>query len=255
MRLNESAEMTLDPTLPGSSHRFAAFCAPIVERLNTRERAAVYAICRAVTEVAATAGFDVHNPYATFYDAPDRDDVPLAPWEDRDRVLASDLVIHLSHYPARASGTGESWDYAFRANVPQLILGRGPAPSRRLMTWTTAPKYETEYVGEESLRDELAATLMLLRPFLSERRNRTAGASGAQLASRVRRRRDHLNLSREQLVAAANLDLTLVTAIENDAAGIDPPLSTMQDLAIGLKLTLAELVDVIEGTPRLHDVD
>ena len=245
----------MDPTLPGSSHRLAAFCAPSVERLNAQERAAVYAACRTVTEVAAAAGFDVHNPYAPFYDAPERDDVPDAPWEDRDRVLASDLLIHLSHYPARASGTGESWDYAFRANVPQLILGRGPAPSRRLMTWTTAPKYETEYVDEESLRDELAATLMLLRPFLSERRNHTTGATGTQLASRVRQRRDHLNLSQEQIAAAADLDVTVVTAIEDNAAGLDPPLSTMRGLAIGLKLTLAELVDVVEGTPRLHDID
>ena len=247
--------MTMDPTLPGSSHRFTAFCAPVIERLDTDERAEVYAACRIVDDVGAAGGFDVYNPYAEFYDIPDRDDVPTTPWEDQDRVLASDLLIHITHYPARSSGTGEMWDYAFRANLPQLILGRGPFAARRLMTWTTAPKYETEYVDEATLRTELATTLSLLGPFLTERRNRVSGSSLEHLAMRVHKRRTHLSLTRQQLATASGLSEDMVDALEENAEAFDPPLSVLSAISFGLKLTLAELTDVAEGRPRLFDVD
>ena len=243
-----------DATLPGPSYEFRAFCAPIITRLDATERAEVYEMARTVDEVGQGSRYVVDNPYREFYDSPEREDFPEGVWSERDRVLEADLLIHLSHFPARASGTGEAWDFAFQAALPQLILGRGPRPGRRLMTWTTAPKYETEYVDVASLRTELGATLELLRPFLTQRRLEASGGYPGQLAARARHRRAHLNLSQSEVARAAGLDVATVAAIESgDEADASCP--ALRALAFGLKLTVAELTDVVAGTPRLHDVD
>jgi transcriptional regulator with XRE-family HTH domain len=162
---------------------------------------------------------------------------------DRDRVLSSDLVIHLCHYAS--TGSGEELDFAYSALVPIILISHEEMKVSRMVTGIPAFKFHISYGEPEALRHELRERLIQIRPILEERKLAFSEYNVNVVGERIRLRREELQLTREdvaQCVQTLTVDALRITEESVDRTS-NPTLLQLRQIATVLKTTVADLVE------------
>ena len=161
---------------------------------------------------------------------------------DRERVVSSDLLIHLCHFPS--TGSGEELSFAYDALVPIILIAPGDQRVSRMVTGIPSVKIEIRYQEPEDLRGMLEDRLWEIRPLLEQRRLTMNEFSENVVGSKIKDLRLEENLSREDLAARVGLTSEGLANIEDHVDTIaNPSLTTLRLIATALKTTVAELVN------------
>ena len=227
-----------------------AYLASALTTLSPEQRKYVVAVSDVATSVCEDLDIELYRPM----NATDPVDHPHASPEyvfnlDRQRVLDSDLVIHVADYAS--TGSGEELDFALAALIPIVLLAEGDSKVSRMVTGIPALKLIIKYENLGELRDELRERLTEIRPILEERKLVFAEFERNIVGNKVRILREDFGLTREDV--ASHLDELLpvdrIQLIEdsNDRLS-NPSLMELRYLATVLKTTVADLVE-----PDLHE--
>lgn len=162
---------------------------------------------------------------------------------DRDRVLSSDLLIHLSHFPS--TGSGEELEFANNSMLPMIIISRSEDKVSRMITGIPSFKIQLEYGEPEELRFKLDQCLTEIKPILIERKLSFSEYDTNIVGSRIKKLREQLGLSPDDIVKAIpTLTQQNIEQIENRTDKIsNPSLVQLRQLATILKTTVADLVE------------
>jgi transcriptional regulator with XRE-family HTH domain len=161
---------------------------------------------------------------------------------DRKRVVSSDLLIHLCHFPS--TGSGEELSFAYDALVPIILIAHGENRVSRMITGIPSLKIDIRYSEPEELRSLLEQRLVEIRPLLEQRRLAKDEFSENVVGARVKELRLQANITPEQLAKRVGLTVEGLLNIEENIDTIaNPSLTTLRLLATALKTTVAELVN------------
>ena len=163
---------------------------------------------------------------------------------DRERVLKSDLVIHIADYAS--TGSGEELDFALNALIPILLIAHGESKVSRMVTGIPAFKLMIEYHDIAELESQLREGLTEIRPVLEQRKLAFAKFDKNMVGNKIRNLREDLRLTREQVAAEIDdlLSEERISQIEENLDSVsNPTLMELRCLATVLKTTVAELVE------------
>jgi len=161
---------------------------------------------------------------------------------DRERVVSSDLLIHLCHFPS--TGSGEELSFAYDALVPIILIAPGDQRVSRMVTGIPSVKIEIRYQEPEDLRGVLEDRLWEIRPLLEQRRLTMSELSENVVGAKIKELRLDANLPREELARLVGLTPEAIANIEENIDTIsNPSLTALRLIATALKTTVAELVN------------
>ena len=161
---------------------------------------------------------------------------------DRSRVVSSDLLIHLCHFPS--TGSGEELSFAYDSLVPIILIAPGDQRVSRMVTGIPSIKIEIRYKQPEDLRGMLEDNLWEIRPLLEQRRLTMNELSQNVVGAKIKELRIEANLSREELAGRVGLAPEGLANIEDNVDTVsNPSLTTLRLIATDLKTTVAELVN------------
>jgi transcriptional regulator with XRE-family HTH domain len=161
---------------------------------------------------------------------------------DRERVITSDLLIHLCHLPS--TGSGEELGFAYEALIPIILVAPGRQSVSRMVTGIPSLKIEIRYRERREVCELLQENLWELRPYLEQRRLNMAEFSQNIVGAKVKELRQEERLTREELASRVGLTVDGLTDIEENIDTIsNPSLTVLRSLATVLKTTVAELVN------------
>ena len=161
---------------------------------------------------------------------------------DRERVVSSDVLIHLCHFPS--TGSGEELSFAYDALVPIILIAPGHHRVSRMITGIPSVKIEIRYQEPEDLRAMLEDRLWEIRPLLEQRRLTMDEFSENIVGEKIKDLRLEVNLSKEDLAARVGLTPEGLATIEDNVDTVgNPSLTTLRLIATALKTTVAELVN------------
>jgi len=162
---------------------------------------------------------------------------------DRERVLSSDLLIHLCHFPS--TGSGEELDFAFNALVPFVLISHSETRVSRMVTGIPSFKVHITYTEPEEFRHALRDCLTEIRPVLEERKLAFSDYDANIIGNNIRLRREELRLSREDLAQNTSPPITVeyLRQIEESTDRFNPSLILLRQIATVLKTTVADLVE------------
>jgi transcriptional regulator with XRE-family HTH domain len=161
---------------------------------------------------------------------------------DRERVVGSDVLIHLCHFPS--TGSGEELSFAYDALVPIVLIIHGDQNVSRMITGIPGLKIEIRYNEPEEMREMLEERLREIRPLLEQRRLAKEEFSENVVGAKVKELRLEAGLSKEQLATLVGLDPDGISEIEENVDTVsNPSLTKLRLIATALKTTVAELVN------------
>ncbi len=163
---------------------------------------------------------------------------------DRERVLRSDLLLHLADFAS--TGAGEEIDFALGALIPIVIVAHGDTKVSRMVTGIPALKLMITYGNLDELKDELRDRLADIRPILEQRKLAFSEFEKNLVGNKIRITRQDSGLTREDVASNSGGLLTVerIQEIEGNIDGIsNPSLVELRTLAAMLKTTVADLVE------------
>jgi len=177
---------------------------------------------------------------------------------DRERVIGSDLLIHLAHFPS--TGSGEELGFAFDALIPMIVIAPSSQSVSRMITGIPCLKLEIRYREAEEMREMLGIRLQEIRPVLEQRKLARADFSENIVGTKIKELRLEASLSREDLAKSVGLTVEAVERLEDSVDTVsNPSLTHLRLIATTLKTTVAELVNpdytdsVIAGIQAILD--
>ena len=163
---------------------------------------------------------------------------------DRERVLSSDLVIHVADYAS--TGAGQELNFALEALIPMIIVARGDSQVSRMVTGIPAVKLTITYNDLEQFSQELRERLMEIRPIMEVRKLTFSDFNRNMVGNKVKVLREESGFTRED-VALYSGDLLTADKIRQIEGSVDkvsnPTLLELRTLATVLKTTVADLVE------------
>lgn len=224
--------------------RLSAYLASALTGLTDDQRQLIFHLSDTISEVCSRFGVDVYEPRKAS-DPVHHSDIPASTvWKmDRDRVLSSDLLIHLAHFPS--TGAGEELDFAYNALIPIILISHSDSKISRMITGIPGFKLDIRYSQPEELRGQLEESLVAIRPILDERRLAFAGSDNNIVGEKIRALRQELGITREEIQSLCPfLDIDLLQRIEESSDRLsDPSLSQLRVIATILNTTVADLVE------------
>jgi transcriptional regulator with XRE-family HTH domain len=161
---------------------------------------------------------------------------------DRERVLKSDLLIHLSHYPS--TGSGEELDFAYNALIPIIIISHSESKLSRMISGIPSFQINLNYTEPEELRFKLKECLQEIRPFLEQRKLAFSEYDANIVGNKIRILRESLGLTLNQAVQNTNLTVEILRQIEESSDKTsNPSLLQLREIATILKTTVADIVE------------
>lgn len=161
---------------------------------------------------------------------------------DRERVISSDVLIHLCHFPS--TGSGEELGFAFDSLVPIILIAHGEQNVSRMITGIPGLKIEIRYSEPEEMREMLEERLREIRPLLEQRKLAKQEFSQNIVGEKIKELRLEAALTREKLASLVGMDGEGIRAIEENIDTIsNPSLTQLRLIATALKTTVAELVN------------
>lgn len=224
--------------------RLDAYLACALTGLANDQRQLMFHLSDIVATVCAEQGIDLYEPRKKtdpvhHGDVPDSEVFSI----DRARVLNSDLLIHLCHYPS--TGAGEELDFAFNALVPIILISHSDVRVSRMVTGIPSFKIVINYTEPEDLRRELRDSLIKARPILEERKLAFSEYDANIVGNKIRMLREELRLTREEV--AKNVEFLTLDGLrqieESSDRTSNPSLIQLRQIATVLKTTVADLVE------------
>ncbi len=162
---------------------------------------------------------------------------------DREGVLASDLLIYLSHFPS--TGAGQELDFAYGAMLPIIIISRDEDTVSRMVTGIPTFNVQIKYSEPEDMRAQLDDCLDTIRPLLEERKLAFSEYDVNIVGNRIKELRTQLGLSRRDIVDSifTITEEELEKLEENTDKISNPSLVQLRQMAFVLKTTVADLVE------------
>jgi transcriptional regulator with XRE-family HTH domain len=163
---------------------------------------------------------------------------------DREKVLQSDLLIHLCHYPS--TGAGEELAFAYDAMVPIILISHSHTRVSRMITGIPGFKLEIKYSEPEEMRYQLRESLLKIRPVLEERKVSFSKYEANIVGERIRLLREELGLTREEVATKLMppLDAEDLRQLEESVDKVsNPSLAKLRQIAVVLKTTVADIVE------------
>jgi transcriptional regulator with XRE-family HTH domain len=161
---------------------------------------------------------------------------------DKERVVSSDLLIHLCHFPS--TGSGEELSFAYDALVPIILIAPGEQTVSRMITGIPSLKMEIRYANPNDLRNLLEERLWEIRPLVEQRRLAIAAFSQNIVGAKIRELRLEGELTRAELADRVGLTVEGLANIEENIDTVsNPSLTVLRLLATALKTTVTELVN------------
>ena len=164
--------------------------------------------------------------------------------KDRERVLGSDLVIHIADYAS--TGAGEELDFALAALIPIVLVSQGDSVVSRMVLGIPGLKLSVTYNTLDELRVELTQRLTEIRPILEERKLSFSEFDYNIVGNKVRLLREESHLTREDLASNSRGLLTVerLRAIEDSSDKVsNPSLLELRAVSALLKTTVADLAE------------
>lgn len=221
-----------------------AYLASALTGLDKDQRSLIFQISDAISLICRKHGIDLYEPRKK------TDPVHHAHVEDmevfktdRERVLESDLLIFLSHYPS--TGAGQELDFAYSALLPIILISRSGDKVSRMVTGMPNLKVHLQYEEPEELREKLDSCMDTVKPIIEERKLAYSGYDRNLVGQRIRTLREQLGLTRKDIATNVKYfteaDLKLLEE-STDKAG-NPSLMHLRQIAVLLKTTVADLVE------------
>ncbi|ABF40125.1 transcriptional regulator, XRE family [Candidatus Koribacter versatilis Ellin345] len=220
-----------------------AYLASALTGLDEVERSLIIHLSDVVALVCRSVDIDLYEPRKST-DPVHHADVSATEVfiTDRKRVVSSDLLIHLCHFPS--TGSGEELSFAYESLVPIILIAPGERSVSRMVTGIPSLKIDIRYREPEHLRAMLEERLIEIRPFLEQRKLTIDGFSQNIVGSRIRELRLEAGLSLGDLAKRVGLTEQGLQNIEENVDTIsNPGLTVLRWIATALKTTVAELVD------------
>jgi len=236
------AESALAHPLPRSV-RLEAYLASALTGLSPENRAVVDHLSDVIDIACREVEIDLYQPAK--YTDPQKH-ATVSPHDvfkkDRERVVSSDLLLHLCHFPS--TGSGEELSFAYDALVPIILVAPGEQAVSRMITGIPSLKIEIRYQKPSDLRELLEERLWEIRPLLEQRRLAMEGFSQNIVGAKVKELRMDAGLTREDLAERVGLTVEGLSEIEENIDSLsNPSLTKLRLLATALKTTVAELVN------------
>ena len=222
-----------------------AYLASALTGLTSEQREHLIAVSEMIASVCEDLEIDLYEPRKVT----DPVNHPEVSSEDvfnmdRERVLSSDLVIHVADFAS--TGAGEELDFALAALIPIVLIAHGDTRVSRMVTGIPALKLMITYEDFDELSHELRERLTEIRPILEERKLAFSDFDKNMVGHKVRISREEAGLTREDVAFQLGELLTVETLrrIEESSDKIaNPSLLELRRLAVVLKTTVADLVE------------
>jgi len=218
-----------------------AYLASALTGLTDEQRGVVFEISDRVNQICLENNIDLYEPRKKTDPVhnPEVSDANVFKM-DHDRVVTSDVVIHLCHY---ASTGAEELGFAYAALVPIINLAPGDQRVSRMITGIPSFKLEIRYAKAEDLNVLLSKRLLEVRPYLEERRVLREQHETNIVGERVRDLRLRAGLTRDELAKRVGLTVESIEHLEENVdATSNPSLMHLRALATALKTTVADLI-------------
>lgn len=165
---------------------------------------------------------------------------------DREKVLNSDLLIHLCDFAS--TGAGEELIFAHDALLPIALIMHADRKASRMILGIPSFKIEIRFTHLDELKTELRLRLGEIRPLLEERKMAYAEFGANLVGNRIRELREGLGLSREEVARLVGLSEHGLKRLEESSDRIgNPTLLELRQLATVLRTTVADLVEPAIG--------
>ena len=223
----------------------SAYFASALTGLNSEQRENLFAVSDIVESVCDDLEIELYQPRkvtdpVNHPDVTSEDVFNL----DKERVLKSDLLIHIADYPS--TGAGEELDIALGALIPIVLIAHGDTRMSRMVSGIPALKLTVTYRNHNDLRHELRERLTEIRPIVEVRKLSFTDFDKNMVGSKVRILRQESELTPEQVAVNSDGLLTVekIRQIEgNNDKVSNPSLLELRTLAAVLKTTVADLVE------------
>jgi transcriptional regulator with XRE-family HTH domain len=229
--------------------RLQAYLASALTGLSYEQRQLVFQLSDVISTICSDLDIDLYEPRKQT-DPVHHADISASDVFrlDRERVLESDLVIHLCHYAS--TGSGEELDFATSALVPVVLVSQSENRISRMVTGIPGLKVQVQYTEPEELRVELRDRLSELRPILEERKLAFSNLHVNIVGNRIRSLREDLQLTRADVATRIPFltEDTLAQIEESIDSTSNPSLVQLRQIAAILSTTVADLVE-----PSLDD--
>ncbi len=165
---------------------------------------------------------------------------------DRERVIRSDLIVYLAHYPS--TGAGEELMIAYDAMVPIIVVSHTTSRLSRMVTGIPGMIITVAYEEPEEMRASLRAALAQIRPQLVQRKLAFGEHDVNIVGDRIRRLRENQGLTRADVAAASSerfpINEEMLARIEH-SSDRDANLSLihLREISTALRVTVADLVE------------
>ena len=221
-----------------------AYLACALTGLDKDQRHLVFQLSDITSLICNKHGIDLYEPRKATDPVhhPDVSDTEVFK-TDRERVLNSDLLIHLTHYAS--TGSGIELEFANSALLPLLLVARDEDRVSRMITGIPGFKVHLSYSEPEEFRNKLDNCLSQIKPILLERKLSFSEYDINIVGARIQYFREELGLSRQELSdLLPSLTGDQLNQIEENKDKIsNPNLLQLRQLATVLKTTVADLVE------------
>lgn len=233
---------TPDPIIP-----LNAYLACALTGLDEAQRQHVFLLSHMVQRTCVDYAIELYEP-RNVTDPVHNAEVP--DWQvwhtDRERVVGSDLLIHLAHFPS--TGSGEELSFAFDAMVPIVVVSHSKNKVSRMVTGIPGVVLSVAYAEPEDLTAQLSQVLRRIRPLLVQRKIAFQGYDVNIVGERIRQLRESRQLTREAISAASSarypISVELIRAWETSTdRHSNMSLMHLRELAVLLNVTVADIVE------------
>jgi transcriptional regulator with XRE-family HTH domain len=222
-----------------------AYLASALTALTSEQRDHLIAVSEIVASVCEDLEIDLYEPRKVT-DPVDHSQVSSEDVfnMDRERVLSSDLVVHVADYAS--TGAGEELDFALAALIPIVLIAHGDTRVSRMVTGIPALKLMITYDNLAELNQVLRERLAEIRPILEERKLAFSDFDKNMVGHKVRISREEAGLTRQDVALQLGKLLTVerLRQIEESSDKVaNPSLLELRRLAVVLKTTVADLAE------------
>jgi transcriptional regulator with XRE-family HTH domain len=226
-----------------------AYLASALTGLDKDQRSLVFQLSDTISLICEKHGISLYEPRKKTDPVhhPDVNDKDVF-MTDRERVLSSDLLIFLSHYPS--TGAGQELDFAYSAMLPIIIISRNTDKVSRMVTGIPTFTVHLQYDEPEELRSLFDNCLDTIKPIIEERKLAFSSYNQNIVGQRIRTLREQLGLSRDDVVSIAKtITKDELKKLEETSDRIsNPSLMQLRQIAVILKTTVADLVEPDTGS-------
>lgn len=224
----------------GLSYR--AYVASALTGLSPERRQDVFLAQESIKRTCESFGIRAHLPKDVSDPVTNPDlSAPEVFRLDRGKVLASDLLILLTHEPS--FGAGQELEFARQALIPIMLVIPGGHQVSRMVLGIPSTIVRVTYNTPDELTLNLSEALTLLKPILENRALAFSDRDLNVIGPNIRQLREESHLTQDELAAALGVPIEEVRHLEESPDHLsNPSLKLLRKIATVLKVDLVRLL-------------